>query len=213
MQNLFITGGTGYIGSKLIMSLQNGQFDIRALVRKGSENKLPSGCEMVIGNALDASSYQDKIKPSSTFVHLVGVSHPSPAMGEQFRKIDLVSIREAAKAAVYAQVNHFIYLSVSMYPAKIMKDFQQVRAEGEQILLQTGLRTSFVRPWYVLGPGHLWPILLQPLLFVAKYAGKKEAAENLSTVTLKQITNTLVYAIGNPPEKNTIYDVKKIKTF
>jgi nucleoside-diphosphate-sugar epimerase len=213
MQNIFITGGTGYMGSRLIMSLTDEKFYISALVRKGSENKLPPGCEIIVGDALNASSYQDKIEPSSIFVHLIGVANPSPAKGEQFRKIDLVSVREAAKAAVHAHVDHFIYMSVSMYPTKIMKDFQQVRAEGEQLLLQTELRTSFLRPWYVLGPGHWWPILLQPLLFIAKYAGKSAAVDNLSTVTLKQIVNTLQYAINNPPEKNTIYDVRKIKTF
>jgi nucleoside-diphosphate-sugar epimerase len=212
MQNIFITGGTGYMGTRLIKALQNGDYHVCALVRKGSENKLPQGCEMITGDALDASSYQNNIEPSSTFVHLVGVAHPSPSKKEQFKTIDLVSVQEAAKAAVYARVAHFIYLSVSQYPTKIMKDFQQVRAAGEALLLQTGLKTSFLRPWYVLGPGHWWPVLLKPFLFIAKYAGKREAAENLDTVTLQQMIHTLLYAIKNPPQKNAVYDVQKIKS-
>jgi len=201
------------MGTRLIKALRGGDYHIRALVRKGSENKLPPGCEMISGDALDASSYQDKIEPLSTFVHLIGVAHPSPSKKEQFKTIDLVSIQEAAKAAVYAHVAHFIYLSVSQYPTKIMKDFQQVRAEGEKLLLQTGLITSFLRPWYVLGPGHWWPVLLKPFLFIAKYAGKREAAGNLDTVTLQQMICTLLYAIKNPPERNVVYDVQKIKNF
>jgi hypothetical protein len=114
---------------------------------------------------------------------------------------------------VYAHVAHFIYLSVSQYPTKIMKDFQQVRAEGDGLLLKTGLETSFLRPWYVLGPGHWWPVLLKPFLFIAKYAGKREAAKNLDTVTLQQMIHTLLYAIKNPPEKNAVYDVQKIRSF
>jgi nucleoside-diphosphate-sugar epimerase len=213
MENIFITGGTGYMGTRLIKALHNKEYNIRALVRKGSENKLPQGCEMITGNALDASSYQNNILPASTFVHLIGVAHPSPSKKEQFKTIDLVSIQQAVKAATYAQVDHFIYLSVSQYPTKIMKDFQQVRAEGEKLLLQTNFKTSFIRPWYVLGPGHWWPILLKPFLFIAKYAGKREAVENLDTVTLKQMIHTLVYAIENPPDKNIIYVVQGIKSF
>ena len=213
MQNIFITGGTGYLGTRLIKALQNEEYNILALVRKGSENKLPQGCEWIEGNALAASSYQDKILPSSIFVHLVGVAHPSPSKKEQFKTIDLVSIQEAIKAAVHANVIHFIYLSVSMYPTKIMKDFQQVRAEGEQLLSASNLITSFMRPWYVLGPGHWWPVLLKPFFFMAKLAGKKEAAENLDTVTLQQMIRTLVYAVKNLPETNVVYDVKRIKTF
>jgi nucleoside-diphosphate-sugar epimerase len=213
MQNIFITGATGYMGTRLIKALQDDAYNIRALVRKGSESKLPSGCERITGNALDASSYQNNILPASTFVHLIGVAHPSPSKKEQFQKIDLVSIQQAVKAATYAQVNHFIYLSVSQYPTKIMKEFQQVRAAGEELLLQTNFKTSFLRPWYVLGPGHWWPVLLKPFLFIAKYAGKKEAAENLDTVTIKQMIHALVYAIKNPPEKNIVYDVQRIKSF
>ena len=94
-----------------------------------------------------------------------------------------------------------------------MRDFQQVRAEGERLLLQTGLKTTFIRPWYVLGPGHWWPILLKPFLFVAKYAGKREAVENLNTVTLPQMIRVLLHAIKNPPGKNAVYDVAGIKSF
>lgn len=213
MQNIFITGSTGYLGTRLIKALQNDEYDILALVRKGSESKLPMGCKWVEGNALNASSYREKIQPSSIFVHLIGVAHPSPSKKEQFKTIDLVSIHEAVKAAVYANIKYFIYLSVSMYPTKIMKDFQQVRAEGEQLLLDSELRTSFMRPWYVLGPGHWWPLLLKPLLFIAKLAGKKEAVGNLDTVTLQQMIRALVHAIKNLPEKNVVYDVQKIKTF
>ena len=213
MQNVFITGGTGYLGTRLIKDLQNDKYNILALVRKGSESKLPKGCNWVEGDALDASSYKDKIQASSIFVHLIGVAHPSPSKKEQFKTIDLVSIHEAVKAAIYANVEHFIYLSVSMYPTKIMKDFQVVRAEGEQALMNSGLRISFMRPWYVLGPGHWWPILLKPLFFIAKLAGKKEAAENLDTVTLQQMIRALVHAIKHLPATIAVYDVQKIKTF
>ena len=214
MQTVFITGGTGYIGTRLIKALlKDGNFYVQALVRKGSEHKFPRDCEIIIGDALNAASYQNKIAASATFVHLVGVAHPSPFKKEQFKKIDLVSIKEAVKAVTHAGVMHFIYLSVSMYPTRIMEDFQRVRAEGEQLLLQTGLRTSFIRPWYVLGPGHWWPILLKPFLFIAKlFPGKREAAKQLDTVTIKQMINTLFYAIKNPTEKNIIYDVSTIKT-
>ena len=126
MQQVFITGGTGYIGTRLIRALQkDGNFTIQALVRKGSENKLPKGCEMVTGDALDANSYKYHISPATTFVHLVGVAHPSPSKKTQFQNIDLVSIQEAVKAARDANTIHFIYLSVAMYPTKIMQDFHR----------------------------------------------------------------------------------------
>lgn len=212
-QNIFITGGTGYIGSRLIkILLKENTYHIKALVRKSSENKIPAGCEIIFGNALDAETYKDKIDSNCIFIHLIGVPHPSPAKKEAFKQIDLVSIQQAVKAAAFAQVQHFIYLSVSQYPTSIMKDFQNVRAEGESLLQLSGMKCSFVRPWYVLGPGHWWPILLKPFFWLSKITGfKKEAAENLDTISIQQMIDTLVYATKTLPATINIYNVKDIK--
>ena len=214
MQTVFITGGTGYIGTRLINALlDDGNYHVKALIRKGSKNKLPEGCEIIYADALDADTYKNSIAPATIFVHLIGVAHPSPTKAEQFKKIDLVSVQQAAKAAATAGVKHFIYLSVAMYPTKIMKDYQAVRAEGESILLQQNFVCSFIRPWYVLGPGHWWPLLLKPFYWLAKcIPSKREAAKQLGTVTIKQIIKTLLFAIKNQPQGNTVYDVSKIKT-
>ena len=56
-QSIFITGGTGYIGSRLIPLLAQRDHSVCALVRKGSERKLPSGCTPVEGNALGVFLY------------------------------------------------------------------------------------------------------------------------------------------------------------
>src|SRR6266404_21922 len=54
-RNVFITGGTGYVGRALVPRLLERGHEVRSLVRRGSETRLPRGCEPVIGNALDAS--------------------------------------------------------------------------------------------------------------------------------------------------------------
>jgi uncharacterized protein YbjT (DUF2867 family) len=212
MHTIFITGATGYIGSRIIEPLKAQGFHIKALIRKGSKKKFPPGCEIVFGDALDADTYKDEVHPSETFIHLVGVSHPSPRKKELFRKIDLVSIREAVKAAQFAGIKHFIYLSVSQYPSGIMKDFQEVRAEGENLLMQSGMNASFIRPWYVLGQGHWWPLLLKPLYFLLKrFPATRDAAQNLDTVTIGQMVRTIVSAVNHVPDGIRKYEVQEMK--
>ena len=128
--HVFVTGSTGLMGGHLIPQLLKQGHSIRALVRPGSESKLPAGCTAITGNPLDAASYAQQVAPSDTFIHLVGVSHPSPAKAEQFRSIDLKSVQEAAIAASAAMVSHFIYLSVA-HPAPVMKAYIAARSQGE----------------------------------------------------------------------------------
>lgn len=172
---VFVTGGTGYLGRALIASLLDRGHRVRALVRPGSERKLPHGCQIVFGNALNGLSYAEQIRPADTFLQLVGVPHRSRAKAAQFRSVDLASASGAVKAAVNARVQHFIYMSVAQ-PAPILKACIQVRTECENLVRESGLNATIVRPWYVVGPGHRWPFALLPVywlleLFPATRAG------------------------------------------
>ncbi len=210
--SIFVAGGTGYIGRPLIQQLVLRGHHTRALVRAGSEKKLPVGCEPVLGNAVDPSTYADRVAPSQTFVQLVGVSHPSPSKAAEFQAIDRASGLGAVKAARGASVEHFVYLSVAQ-PAPVMKSYIAVRAECEQALLASGMNLTILRPWYVLGPGHRWPYALLPMYWLCeRFPSTREGARRLGLVTLDQMVRTLVSAIENPGIGAHFIDVPQIRT-
>jgi len=210
-RSLFITGGTGYMGLRLIPLLRNEGHDVKALVRPGSEEKLPSGATRIIGDALKIDSYAEKVRGADTFIHLIGVPHPSPAKAKQFHDVDLVSIKVAIKAARDAGVEHFVYLSVA-HPAPVMKEFIAVRSAGEQMIRESGIAATFVRPWYVLGPGHRWPYIILPAYWILeKLPNTKESAQRLGLVTIDEMLNALVWAVENPATETRIVDVPRIR--
>ena len=69
--SVFVTGGTGFMGRQLIASLVQRGHQVKALVRDGSQRKLPQGAEAVFGDPLSAASIQPHIAPADTFVQLV----------------------------------------------------------------------------------------------------------------------------------------------
>ncbi len=162
LRHVFITGGTGFMGRRLIAELLPRGHQVHALVRQGSEAKLPPGCTAVVGNALKKESYAAHVRPADTFVQLVGMTHPNPAKAEEFRAVDLGSARAAISAAVEAGIAQFVYVSVAQ-PAPVMKFYLRVRAECEEMIRASGLDAIILRPWYVLGPGRRWPYLLAPI--------------------------------------------------
>ena len=213
-KTVFITGGTGYIGRRLIAILLKNGCRVVALVRPGSESKVPPGVEIVGGNPFEAASFAGSIPPGSTFVQLLGVPHPSPKKREQFYAIDLKSVQASAEAARQAQAGHFVYVSVAQTPTGIMRDYQQVRALGEQAVRDTGLPCSFIRPWYVLGPGHWWPVLLWPLYKVLEVIPATRAkALDLGLVTLPQMLRALVAAVEREPEGVRVWNVGDIRNW
>lgn len=210
-QNVFITGGTGYMGSRLIPCLLARAHSIRALVRPGSESKLPAGCEAVIGNALDAGSYRDAVAPATTFIQLVGVAHPSPAKAAEFEKIDLVAGREAVRAAISAGIKHFIYVSVA-HPAPTMKAYIAVRTECERLIRESGMNATILRPWYVLGPGHRWPYAILPIYWLFEcIPSTRDGARRLGLVTLEQMLHALTASVDHPCIGQRILGVPEIR--
>jgi uncharacterized protein YbjT (DUF2867 family) len=209
---VFMTGGTGYMGQRLILGLLERGHEVRALVRAGSEHKLPAGCTAVPGNALDGDSYRGKISPADTFVQLVGVAHPSPAKAAEFRRVDLPSGLGAIAAAKSAGIRHFVYLSVA-HPAPMMHAYIAVRSECEAAIESAGLNTTILRPWYVLGPGHRWPYLLVPIYKLAEMLPQTRAgARRLGLVSLEQMTSALTVAVENPVSGIRVVTVPEIRS-
>jgi nucleoside-diphosphate-sugar epimerase len=208
---IFITGGTGYIGSRLLPLLAKRGHQLKAVVRPGSERKIPANVSIVSADPLQESSYTESIRGCDTFVHLIGVPHPSPARAAQFRAIDLPSIRIAVKSARDAGIRHFVYLSVAQ-PASMMQAFIAVRAEGEALVRASSMNATFVRPWYVLGPGHWWAYALLPFYKIAELLPTtRESAIRLGLINISQMLNALVWAVENVPDDVRIVDVPKIR--
>ena len=211
MATICVTGATGYIGSRLIPLLAKRGHRLKVIARPGSENKISDNVAVVSADPLKERSYTESIRGCDTFIHLIGVPHPSPAKAAQFRAIDLPSIQVAVKAAHDAGVRHFIYLSVAQ-PASMMQAFVAVRAEGEALIRASGMKATFVRPWYVLGPGHWWPYALLPFYKIAELLPPtRESAKRLGLITISQMLRALVWSVENPADAIRVLDVPKIR--
>jgi uncharacterized protein YbjT (DUF2867 family) len=212
MQQYFITGGTGYMGTRLTRRLIKKGCRVTLLIRKGSEHKVPAGAEIITGDPFDATTFQSAIPAAAIFIQLLGVPHPSPRKARLFKDIDLRSVKASADAAAFAGVSHFIYVSVAQSPSKLMHAYQEVRKEGEDYCQYKNLPCTFIRPWYVLGPGHWWPLLLLPVYGIAELIPSwKMKMRSMALVTISQMLNTLEYAGTSEPKRLRILEIKDIR--
>lgn len=212
VRDVFITGGTGYMGRRLIERLLSRGHRVCALARPGAEGRVPSGAAVVTGDALHGLSYAAKVSPADTFVHLVGVPHPSPAKAQEFLRVDLASMVAAVPAAVTAGIAHFIYVSVA-HPAPMMRAYIAARARGEELLRDSGLPATVLRPWYVVGPGHWWPVALQPMYWLAEhFPPTRDGARRLGLVSIAQMVAALQFAVESPSDGYRILGVPEIRS-
>jgi uncharacterized protein YbjT (DUF2867 family) len=211
--DIFVTGGTGYVGQALIPALLRRGHRVSALVRQESLARVPPGAVAVIGDALDGAGFANAIARGATLVHLVGTPHPNPSKAAEFERVDLGSIRASVDAASRAKAAHLVYVSVAQ-PAPTMRAYVAARAAGETAIRATRIAATFVRPWYVVGPGHWWPLALVPFYQVAEWIpGTRATARRLGLVTLAQMVRALIEAVEHPPRAGEvrIVDVTAIR--
>ncbi|MFO0775213.1 MAG: NAD(P)H-binding protein [Nitrospiraceae bacterium] len=211
MANVFVTGGSGYLGSRLIAQLLSRGHTVSGLARAASAPKLPQGTRVVLGDPLVIDSFRDAVRGHDTFVHLVGVGRPAPWKAKQFRDIDLGSVKAALYAAQRAGIKHFVYLSVA-HPAPVMQAYIDVRMECEARLRVGKIPTTVLRPWYVLGPGRRWPTFLLPAYRLCEAIPVTRAfAFRLGLVEIEQMITTLTWAVEHPTDGWRVLQVPDIR--
>jgi len=164
---IFITGGTGLVGSRLLRRLIDAGVDCRALVRPGKE--LPAGVTPVEGDLTDPETFNKAIEGVSAIVHLAAVLRtPDP---ELIWAVNLEGTRNLIAAAKqHAPDARFIMASTSLvYNADSPRpgregdavnpklDYPASKVAAEAELRSSGLNWSILRFGFVYGDkdGHL----------------------------------------------------------
>ena len=208
---VLLTGGTGYIGRRLIPQLVTRGHAVRAIVRAGSEGKVPEGAEVVVGDVRSRESVAPHVPRDGVVVHLVGTPHPSPSKAAEFEALDYVAAHECVAAAKTSGARHLVYVSVA-HPAPIMRAYIGVRMRVEAELRDSGLPSTIVRPWYVLGPGHRWPYALIPMYWLlGALPSTRESARRLGIVTIANMLATLVWAVDTARHESRELNVPDIR--
>ena len=209
--DVFVTGGTGYMGTKLVPVLLERGHRVTVLVRPGSEHKVPRGSIPAVGDVLSRSSIAEALPANALVVHLVGTPRPSPRKAAQFEALDFVAARECIAAARDGGARRIVYVSVAQ-PAPVMRAYVDVRRRVEILLRQSGVAHTVLRPWYVLGPGHRWPYALAPMYWLlGALPPTRASAQRLGLVTLSQMIAALVHAVETSGDSPVLLDVPAIR--
>ena len=210
-RSITVTGGTGYLGRPTIERLVADRHPVTALTRAASRSRVPPGARVIEGSALDPLDIARALEPGGTLVHLVGARRPSPARTRELREVDLASAAAAAEAATEVAIGYIVYVSVAQ-PAPVMEAYVATRSEAERLLIETGIPTTILRPWYVLGPGHWWPCALVPLYWIAeRIPSQRDTARRLGLVTHAQMVSALVRAAVTPGDGVRLVEVPEIR--
>jgi len=153
---ILVTGGTGFVGPKVVHALRERELPVRCLVRTPSSSPAQSlatwGCELVQGDVTDAQSLRRAVEGCDTVVHLVAIRQGSQ---EKFERVMEQATRDLVAAAKEAAVQRFVLMSAlgTSEETKNLVPYFHAKWENEQTVASSGLEHVIFRPSFIFGDG------------------------------------------------------------
>lgn len=155
---LFLTGASGFVGQRLLQKLDPRAFDrVTCLAR--NELVLPqslssaSNVEVVRGDLADPAPLQAAMDGDTVVLHLAALT--GKAAPEAYQKVNTEGTRVLVNAAKAAGARGFVYVSTIAVAFDDTRGYHYAHSKqaAEQIVSDSGLAFTIVRPTIVLGAG------------------------------------------------------------
>ncbi len=213
---VLITGGTGFVGTEVIEAVVQAGHDVRALVRPGSEKKLPPGIELEIasGDVTDPAGLAEAAAGVAAAIHLVGVIREFPRRGITFEKLHLEATINVIAALKEAGVKRYLHLSALGARPDSASPYHRTKAAAEAEVRASGLKWTIFRPSLIFGPRDLsinifarqvrtWPLV--PVIGSGEY--------RLQPVSVTTVAQGLAKALTIPETIGQSLDVTGPKAY
>ena len=116
MNNILVTGGTGFIGSHLLPVLNKQNLQVKLAVRNHLSSELNLPYKIVkVGEIDENTDWTEALKEVNTIIHLAARAHQLNDQAldpeAEFLRINCEGTKTLAKQAIAAGVKHFIFIS------------------------------------------------------------------------------------------------------
>ncbi len=149
---ILVTGGTGFVGPKVVHALREREQPVRSLARRPGDRSAATlaswGSELAQGDMGDAESLRRAVEGAEVVVHLVSIRQGS---GEDFRRVMEQGTRDLVAAAKGAGVRRFVLMSAlgTSEETKDLVPYYRGKWEMEQDVRGSGIEHVIFRPSFV----------------------------------------------------------------
>jgi nucleoside-diphosphate-sugar epimerase len=143
-----VTGGTGFVGSRLIEALARAGHIITALTRQPKDDRRP--VHWVAGSLEDQPALDRLAEGADALIHVAGVIKADELGFDAGNVRGTAAVLAAARAA---KVPRFVHVSSLAAREPELSLYGGSKARAEALVRESGLDSAIVRPPAVYGPG------------------------------------------------------------
>jgi uncharacterized protein YbjT (DUF2867 family) len=169
MTSVFLAGGTGYTGVRVLAAPGSLRFVV--LLRPGSTAAVPASPAIERTercSANDAAALTGAMRGCDTVLSLIGTTRARFESHGDYETVDYGTTLALLEAAREAGAKHFVLLS-ALGAGAAVGAYLKWKRKAELAVIDSGIPYTIVRPSFITGPGRVAPPGLDGVL---KLAGK-----------------------------------------
>ena len=157
MEKILVIGATGFVGKHLVQALVQSGHMVRCLARNPDQFRNMSGtaCEVVKGDISDAESIRKALElVEAAYICINTLSaQQNTTKNLGFMDIEMNGLRNIVEGCRANGVKRLIYLTSLGISPESTNTWTRERWKAEQMLLQSGLNVTVLRPGQIVGRG------------------------------------------------------------
>lgn len=151
MTILAITGGTGFVGTRLVTLALDAGHEVRALTRREQPERM--GVTWIPGDLHDIAALASLARGADAVIHVAGVVNAPDRDG--FAQGNIAGTANMLAASRTAGVRRFVHVSSLAAREPDLSAYGWSKAEADKLVQASGLNWAMVRPPAIYGPGDL----------------------------------------------------------
>jgi uncharacterized protein YbjT (DUF2867 family) len=206
---VLVTGGTGFVGPKVVHALRARDHAVRALVRKPEREKTLKawGCDLVQGDVTDADSLGRAAEGCEAVVHMVSIIKGSQ---EDYDRVMVGGTDSLIAVAKDAGVRRFVLMSALGVNERNRELTPYFRAKWamEQAVSVAGLEHVIFRPSFVFGKdGGVLPMFVRQVKLSPLTPVVGEGKTRLQPIWVEDVGSFFAQAVDTPAAAGRTFEI------
>jgi NADH dehydrogenase len=213
---VFVTGGSGFVGSAVIDELLSRGYGVNALVNHRDLAGRGDDVRSIKGGLFDREALEEGISGCDAVIHLVGIIMEKRSRGITFERIHFEGAKNVVDATVRGGVRRYVHMSALGVRANAVSRYHQTKYLAEQYVRASGLDWTILRPSLIHGPrgefmqmqakwarGTAPPFLFMPYFGAGAFG--RGGAGKLQPVYAGDVARAFVDALEKPQAIGEVY--------
>ena len=206
---ILVTGGTGFVGSKVVHALRAEEQPVRVLARnaKQAETAANWGCQVIEGDMTDAASLRRAVSGCEAVIDLVAIITGSR---QDFERVMIQGTRDLVAAAKEAGVKRFVLMSALGVSerTKDLTHYFHAKWDEEQAVQSSGLEYVIFRPSFIFGAdGGSLPIYIRQVRWSPVITVIGDGTRRLQPIWVDDVAAFFAKSFSTPEAVNKTFEL------